>query len=102
VQSVELLTLHSFATERKYVILIAYLRLISLLNSLICSDYVIGIGAEKSLVIHGCFRAFSDVYLSIGVGLHSFRKRSLARWVNFELNSQFGFNNFLMKDYSLS
>jgi hypothetical protein len=63
-------------------ILIDYRRWDSSWNSLISSDWVKGIKELKSLVIQGCFSAFSEVYLSIGEMLQSFKKKSLAKDVN--------------------
>jgi hypothetical protein len=61
----------------------AFFRSVLAWNSRIFSDSVRGIGSSKSLVIQGCLRAYSAVYRSIGIGLHSFAKKSLASGVKF-------------------
>lgn len=53
---------------RKKIMFKADLRLVSAWYALICSDCVKGMLELKSRVIHGCFKALSDVYLSRGVG----------------------------------
>lgn len=76
--------------------------MISVWKFLISSDYVRGIGASKFLVIQGCFNALSEVYLSIGDGLHNLRKKSLAKVVKPGPNFHWGDLSLFRNVYSLS
>lgn len=63
--------------------LTACLRFVSVSNCLISSDCVNGISLFRFLVNQGCLIALSAVYLSIGYGLHNFKKKSLAKLENY-------------------
>jgi hypothetical protein len=59
-------------------------------------------GLPKSLVIQGCLRAYSEVYLSKDIGLQSFVKKSLAMGVKFftASSSEAHLEGFHLKSFS--